>query len=161
MDPENLEVFVLRSRSMWRYNDLGVLESDCSLLEELGYKKTDLDFQGLKTDSDLHRLFAAQLSFPDYYGNNLDALNDCLCGLEVVNARGRILVLRNFDSCILDQPEIATSVLDILAGAIWSHLARSERMFVFVHTDDEEIELPEIGKFTPVLNHSERVSKLG
>lgn len=27
---------------------------------------------------DVHRAFAQALSFPDYYGNNLDALHDCL-----------------------------------------------------------------------------------
>ena len=27
---------------------------------------------------DVHRAFAEAFSFPDYYGNNLDALHDCL-----------------------------------------------------------------------------------
>lgn len=29
----------------------------------------------------LHELIAKELSFPEWYGNNLDALHDCLCDL--------------------------------------------------------------------------------
>lgn len=32
--------------------------------------------------SDLHKAFADALSFPEYYGNNLDALHDCLTDIS-------------------------------------------------------------------------------
>ena len=37
-----------------------------------------IDCRGFVPRSDLHRAFADALSFPDHYGNNLDALHDCL-----------------------------------------------------------------------------------
>ena len=37
-----------------------------------------IDCRGFVPRSDLHNAFAAALSFPDHYGNNLDALHDCL-----------------------------------------------------------------------------------
>lgn len=37
-----------------------------------------IDCGAIRTQEDLHRIFRETLSFPDWYGNNLDALYDCL-----------------------------------------------------------------------------------
>ena len=37
-----------------------------------------IDCRGFVPRTDLHKAFADALSFPDHYGNNLDALHDCL-----------------------------------------------------------------------------------
>ena len=37
-----------------------------------------IDCNEIKTPGDLHRLFRETLAFPEWYGNNLDALYDCL-----------------------------------------------------------------------------------
>ena len=37
-----------------------------------------LDGEKIKSKSDVHAAFAEALSFPEYYGNNLDALHDML-----------------------------------------------------------------------------------
>ncbi len=44
-----------------------------------------VDASGWTTEQDLHRDIAAALDFPDYYGRNLDALNEA----EWLNARRR------------------------------------------------------------------------
>lgn len=41
-------------------------------------KDITIDCRGFLPRSDLHRAFADALAFPDHYGNNLDALHDCL-----------------------------------------------------------------------------------
>ena len=40
-----------------------------------------VDCSSIKTREDLHRIFSTALSFPDWYGNNLDALHDQLTSL--------------------------------------------------------------------------------
>lgn len=37
-----------------------------------------IDCNQIQTKEDLHRIFRETLCFPDWYGNNLDALHDCL-----------------------------------------------------------------------------------
>ena len=41
----------------------------------------NIDGNSIKNRDDLHRAFSEALVFPDYYGNNLDALHDCLTSL--------------------------------------------------------------------------------
>lgn len=45
-------------------------------------KKYVLDFRKVNNIEGAHRELKESLSFPDYYGENLDALNDCLCEIE-------------------------------------------------------------------------------
>ena len=45
-------------------------------------KDIAIDCRDLLSRSDLHRTLAGALSFPDHYGNNLDALHDCLTDLS-------------------------------------------------------------------------------
>jgi ribonuclease inhibitor len=39
-----------------------------------------LDFEYIKNKTELHEYLKTQLKLPEYYGNNLDALYDCLAG---------------------------------------------------------------------------------
>ena len=41
-------------------------------------KEKIIDCSQIKTQEDLHRIFREALTFPAHYGNNLDALHDCL-----------------------------------------------------------------------------------
>ena len=45
-------------------------------------KDITIDCLGFVPRSDLHRAFADALAFPDHYGNNLDALHDCLTDIS-------------------------------------------------------------------------------
>ena len=43
-----------------------------------------IDCTKIKTREDLHRIFRETLVFPEWYGNNLDALHDCLMERNVM-----------------------------------------------------------------------------
>ncbi len=45
-------------------------------------RQLTIDCRGFVPRSDLHDAFARALSFPDWYGNNLDALHDQLTSLS-------------------------------------------------------------------------------
>ena len=47
-------------------------------------KEVTLDCRGFVPRSEVHKVFADALSFPDHYGNNLDALHDCLMERNVM-----------------------------------------------------------------------------
>ncbi len=41
-----------------------------------------IDYSQFHSQLEVHKYIKEQLHFPDYYGNNLDALHDCLLGLS-------------------------------------------------------------------------------
>ena len=46
-------------------------------------KKTyEIDLTGVDTYGEFHNRISDALSFPEYYGNNLDALYDCLTDMD-------------------------------------------------------------------------------
>lgn len=46
-------------------------------------KDITIDCRGFVPRTDLHKAFAEALAFPDHYGNNLDALYDCLTDIAL------------------------------------------------------------------------------
>lgn len=46
----------------------------------------EIDCTGIENKEQLHELLARALSFPDYYGHNLDALFDCLTDIRYKTA---------------------------------------------------------------------------
>ena len=62
-----------------------VLDETTAWLTNRNYQVTRLDAAHWEAEQDLHENIARVLTFPDYYGRNLDALNDCM--RDVVSQR--------------------------------------------------------------------------
>ena len=45
-------------------------------------KEIIIDGENVENMTDIHSIFAKELSFPEWYGNNLDALYDCLTDIS-------------------------------------------------------------------------------
>jgi hypothetical protein len=67
---------------------------------------------------DLHQpvfdAFSRALGFPDWFGRNWDALEDCLCDLSWRHAAGYVLLIDGHEALAQDQRGI---LLDVLAAA--------------------------------------------
>ena len=70
--------------------------------------------QGASDKSALLRTIASALGFPDWFGENWDALEDCLTDLSWRGAGGHVLVLEGFQ--FLADDDIGL-LIDVLASA--------------------------------------------
>ncbi len=68
---------------------------------------------GVKSKNELLEVFSEQLSFPDYFGKNWDALYDCLCDLKWIS--NKTIRIIHSDIPTLDNISI---YLDILKDAV-------------------------------------------
>jgi RNAse (barnase) inhibitor barstar len=75
-----------------------------------------------RTPSTLFGEFARALAFPDYFGHNWDALEECLADLEWLPAKGYILLIHNAEAVLSEDEEEYETLLEILsdAGEAWS-----------------------------------------
>jgi RNAse (barnase) inhibitor barstar len=116
----------------------------------------------------MHESIKAQLSFPDYYGKNLNALDECMLDdLIVPDAGGLVLVLNHYDrfsisfKARLDSGEghTAEAVLSIFAKAVRYHMLFGRRLLVLVQSDDPKITFGRLGGVPACWNFRESLNK--
>jgi RNAse (barnase) inhibitor barstar len=75
-----------------------------------------------RTTAGLFAEFAEVLEFPDYFGHNWDALEECLADLEWLPAKGYVLVFMDSELILPDDEEEFATFLEILndAGEAWA-----------------------------------------
>ncbi len=74
------------------------------------------------TSSGVFQEFAQRLDFPDYFGHNWDALEECLADLEWLPSKGYVLLITDAEAVIPNDEEEYETFLEILndAGEAWS-----------------------------------------
>ena len=70
-----------------------------------------IDCSPIRTKEDLHSIFREALSFPNWYGNNLDALYDCL-----TDCTGKVRIL-NWEIAEGNLGNYGTKVKKVIAAA--------------------------------------------
>jgi RNAse (barnase) inhibitor barstar len=121
------------------------LDEDLRWLKEHGYRVETFDASAWTTEVQMHADFARTLAFADYYGSNLDALNDCLSDLEIPYEGGLVVVLRHFDAFTRRFTRVAWTVLDILANRSRTFMLCGLRFIAVAQSDDATLNLSPVG----------------
>jgi len=74
------------------------------------------------TSAGLFDEFARALEFPDYFGHNWDALEECLADLEWLPAKGYVILVTDAPAVLSGDEEEYETFLEVLsdAGEAWS-----------------------------------------
>ncbi len=146
-----LDVRLLQSSCVAAYRSVPLLEEDTRWFREQGYRVVSLDAAVWSSREDSLRAFGVALDFPDYYGINLDALNDCLRDVVISPDSGLVLVLSSFD---LFQEKAGAdftwNLLDIIATTSRFFLISGRRLLVLVQVSDPDWRASPVGA-QPVL----------
>jgi barstar (barnase inhibitor) len=78
-----------------------------------------IDLRGVADKAALLRKIAATLGFPDWFGHNWDALEDCLIDLSWRQAQGHVLVFEGFQFLPADDLGVLIDVV-ISAAEFWA-----------------------------------------
>ncbi len=78
----------------------------------------EIDGKKARTLRGFYPRISKALTFPDYFGKNLDALFDCLCSLEVVGKQDIVLLIKNAETFLdKEKPEKRAAALSALRDA--------------------------------------------
>jgi RNAse (barnase) inhibitor barstar len=107
-----------------------------------------------------HNDLASVLNFPDYYGKNLDAFNDCLSDMTTEGI-GIVLVFKNYDKFAIKDNYAARAILDIIQTNAWRFLLEEEnlKLLAFVQSNDATIDFPDLGGMSAEWNNEEWLNK--
>lgn len=170
---EQLDWTILRDGGVCLYWRQEILTDELNWLKLNGYKIISFEVAEWQSASEwesrrrMHESLKAQLSFPDYYGKNLDALDECMLDdLVVPDSGGLALVLNHYDrfshpvhTHASDEISIAEVVLSIFAKAVRYHMLFGRRLLILVQSDDPTIQFGRLGEVTACWNHREWLNK--
>jgi hypothetical protein len=110
-----------------------------------GFAVRTIQGKQCRTPSSLFKEFARALDFPDYFGHNWDALEECLVDFEWLQAKGYILLIPDADAVLSEDDDGYETLLEVLddTGEAWSkgHTADGRRApfhAVFVITEKDK-----------------------
>jgi hypothetical protein len=138
-----------------------VLEETIAWLTDHGYQVTVLDASLWSTERDLHGDIAAALSFPAYYGRNLNALDDCMGDVVAQDygwapdTTGLALAFTGYDAFAARCPRAAQIVLDIMADQSRSAALFGRRLMCLVQSNDPNIRFEAVGATAVMWNDAE------
>ena len=170
---EQLDWIILRDGGVRLYWRLEILTDELNWLKSNGYKIISFDASDWQSASEweselrMHESLKDQLSFPDYYGKNLNALDECMLDdLVVPDSGGLALVLNHYDrfskpvhNLASDERSTAEVVLSIFAKAVRYHMLFGRRLLILVQSDDPKIEFGRLGGVAASWNHREWLNK--
>lgn len=152
---QRVDYRLLQNGAVTLYCRRAYLEEDMAWLVAHGYRIHRWDTSKWHSEAGMHSAIASELGFPDYYGNNLDGLYDCLSDLDIPPDAGLALVLDRFDSFARRSHEVAQAILDIAQDASRRYLLFGHRFLVLVQSDDPHIEFEPLGAVPANWNHRE------
>lgn len=86
-----------------------------------------------KKINDCYATLQLQLSLPDYFGNNLDALEEVLSDLEWINERKVKIIILNQSELLLNDVNKKESFLDILNSC-----SNQKIEIIYLGSDEQE-----------------------
>ena len=102
-------------------SDVCQLTGDPNLIERAaaaaGLTVIRIDLKRLASKAGFLARAARALNFPDWFGKNWDALNDCLIDLSWLNGRGWVIIFENSKDLAARKPQVFHSAVEVFQSA--------------------------------------------
>ena len=158
-DLKRLDYRLLQNSFVTLYFHSQYLAEDIAVLKSLGYLAIEFDSSSWNSIEDFYDAFADALKFPNWFGRNLDALNDCLIDVEIPFDGGLVIACSKFDSFQARFPDFTWKVLDILSIKARRHLLFGKRLICLLQSSHPNISFDVVGAQPVIWNSREWLNK--
>jgi RNAse (barnase) inhibitor barstar len=128
------------------YSNEEILNKDLEWFKESGYTIYDFDTSAWTSDI-AHQEMKSKMGFPQYYGNNLDAFDECLGEMYLDNYIGQVIVFRHFDKFTTSDERFCNTILEIITEQSWAWLVSFHKLIGIIQVDDRSFLAPRIGGY--------------
>lgn len=90
-----------------------------------------VDLRGIRKSDDALTALGRDLGFPDWYGANFDALNDCLTDFSWREAGGYVILIRGADALAAGDPEGFATLNTVFADAVEDWREQDVALWIF------------------------------
>jgi RNAse (barnase) inhibitor barstar len=143
----------------WRSS---LLDETVGWLRSHSYRVVEFDAGSWSSSAEMYDDVALAFNFPDYFGRNLDALNDCMgdvasgdYGWDADANTGLVIVLRAFDAFTAVDRRTAQNMLAIFADRARCAILIGHRIICLVQSDDPRLAFDPVGAMPVVWNDAE------
>lgn len=98
---------------------------------KIGFACLSADLHGIRTSDDALAALGRDLGFPDWYGANFDALNDCLTDFSWQEAGGYVILLQGADTLAGGDPEGFATLNAVFAAAVEAWREQDVALWIF------------------------------
>jgi RNAse (barnase) inhibitor barstar len=149
---DELDFQILRQGAICMYYKMEILDNDLYWFLDARYKIIDID-SAKWTSKTAHKYIKEGFSFPDYYGENLNAFNDCLGDLYPDNYyQGVVIVFRHYDDFSREDKAFSEALLDIIACQSREWLLSGKRLIGLIQSNDPDLFFEKVGGYHPRWN---------
>lgn len=154
LNEEHKDVQLLKNGAIHKYFRNKHLDEDVIWLSDHRFEIRDMNCSKWNRKN-FHKKLKEELDFPDYYGENLDAFDDCLGDMYDKRYRGLVLVFRNYDDFLNHDRKRAEAILDSIARESRLWLLTGQKLLGLVQSNDPHLVLPKLGGISPDWNACE------
>jgi len=154
-----VDYLLVQNSFVTMFHGLTLLESTVAWLRAHGYDVIEFDSHTWEIDANMYDDVATRLDFPNHFGRNVSALNDCLSDVACheygcrPDATGLVLVMRGFDTFAAADPGTAQALLDIVADQARRAILVGHRLMCLLQSNDPQLRFADVGG-TPVVWNS-------
>lgn len=151
---DELDYNILKNGSIVKYHNPIILDDDLKWFDKNNYNLIDINTSNW-TSANFHQKVKSSLQFPEYYGENMNALIDCLGDMNNKRYKGLLIVLRNFESLSESDRLLSESFLDIISITSRRWLLENFYFICIVQSNDPDIVYNKLGGVQPLWNGDE------
>jgi RNAse (barnase) inhibitor barstar len=155
LDWDALDYRILQNGAISLYWQQSFLDVDIQWFRQNEYAIYLLDSSGWSNIEVFYDAISKTLNFPDYFGCNLHALNDCLSGIEFPESGKILLVFSKFPTFPKEFLDFAWDILDIIEINSRRYLLEGKRFILLIQSDDPKLSFAPVGAHAVHRNQAE------